>query len=57
MNFLAEYGHLNNTLGVISAIFTMVSAHCGEVPYIVTIASPLETTLTELKNDTKELPR
>ncbi|XP_043834981.1 ATP synthase subunit O, mitochondrial-like [Dromiciops gliroides] len=50
LKVLAENGRLNNTPGVISAFFTMMSVHRGEVQCSVTTASTLdEATLSELK--------
>uniref|UniRef100_A0A096NEI4 ATP synthase peripheral stalk subunit OSCP, mitochondrial n=1 Tax=Papio anubis TaxID=9555 RepID=A0A096NEI4_PAPAN len=50
INVLAENGRLSNTQGVVSAFFTMMSVHRGEVPCTVTTASPLEEAiLSELK--------
>ncbi|KAL4840915.1 hypothetical protein H8958_013715 [Nasalis larvatus] len=50
INLLAENGCLSNTQGVVSAFFTMMSVHRGEVPCSVVTASPLEeATLSELK--------
>ncbi|GAB1300437.1 ATP synthase subunit O, mitochondrial [Apodemus speciosus] len=50
MNLLAENGRLGNTQGVISAFSTIMSVHRGEVPCVVTTASPLdEAVLSELK--------
>ncbi|XP_069886721.1 ATP synthase subunit O, mitochondrial [Dipodomys merriami] len=45
MNLLAENGRLNNTQGVISAFSTMMSVHRGEVPCLVTTATPLDSTV------------
>ncbi|XP_052597167.1 ATP synthase subunit O, mitochondrial [Peromyscus californicus insignis] len=50
MSLLAENGRLSNTQGVISAFSTIMSVHRGEVPCMVTTASPLEeAVLSELK--------
>ncbi|KAK7831592.1 hypothetical protein U0070_015104 [Myodes glareolus] len=50
MNLLAENRRLGNTQAVISAFSTIMSVHRGEVPCMVTTASPLdEAVLSELK--------
>ncbi|KAM4887897.1 ATP synthase peripheral stalk subunit OSCP, mitochondrial [Thomomys bottae] len=49
MSLLAENGRLSNAQGIISAFSTMMSVHRGEVPCIVTTATPLNSTvLSEL---------
>nr|XP_004654516.1 ATP synthase subunit O, mitochondrial [Jaculus jaculus] len=50
LGLLAENGRLNSAQGIISAFSTIMSVHRGEVPCMVTTASPLEdAVLSELK--------